>query len=141
MSKSIAFILSNASAVTNLLADAADSVSTLYNPQGQNLPCVVVLEDNVEDFGSYSSPSEGDKVSVTVYAIAKQQYDGDSEKGAYDIVNQCRKTMEASADGTYNGETVSFIRKEGGIVSEYVDWAGSDVVTCYQRFTMWREVD
>ena len=140
MSRSIAFILSNESDVTDLLADGANSVTTLFTEQQDNLPYIVIIEEDVEPTDDYSESSEKDEVTFTVYAYAAQEYDGASGKGSRDIIDQVRSTLEAASAGTYNTEVISDIRKLGGVSADYVNWGKGNLIEAQQTFTMWRDV-
>ena len=140
MSKAVAFILSNNSDVTDLLNGGAAGVNTLYVEQEDQLPYVVIMEEDLEDLASFDSASDVDIVRFTVYAFARQEYTGSTVVGARDIITQVRQTLEAASAGTYNTEVISTIRKEGGVDGDYVTIGSKRVVMAQQTFTMWRNV-
>ncbi|MGH1436561.1 MAG: tail completion protein gp17 [Lewinella sp.] len=135
MSKAIAYILNNASDVTDLVT----TVTTLRKEQGENLPYIIIEEEDVVAHDSMTSASTIDEVSFTITAVAKLEYT-DTSEGARDILDQVRQTLESTSDGTYNGETVKSIRKEGGVSAFMIQEGAGNVVEAEQRYTMWRTV-
>lgn len=100
--KSIINILENASGVTTLLTNGADSIFIDIEPQEEVAPYIVIMSEIVDPNSTFSGENL-DEYLVTVYSVAAQKYTGNSVVGAWDISEQVRSALVGQT-GSFGGE-------------------------------------
>lgn len=135
--KSIAYILSNDSDVTTLLADGADSVQTLFQEQEGSLPYLVVMEMAAEEtYETFSGASTVDDVQFSVFVVSKTEH---GTNGAKTILDQVRRTLEAVGRGSYGGEIIKQIRYTGEYSAGMFQAGRGNIVEAEMGFMCFRE--
>lgn len=100
--KSVINILENASGVTALLNNGADSIFMQREPQKEAPPYIVIMSEIVDTNSTYSGENL-DEWNVSVHVVSDRVYTSNSVNGCWDIAQQVRSAMVGST-GTYDGE-------------------------------------
>jgi hypothetical protein len=105
MSNAIKDILDNASAVTNDLANGADSIMHLIEGQGEAVPYIILQSSIVNPNGTQTGQVI-DEWDVSVFIISNYLYDEGASIGVHTIGANVRTALHDTS-GTYAGENVA----------------------------------
>lgn len=114
--KGVIYILANATAVTDLLANGASSIFEEDAPQGENIP-YLIMSSSRNPTNTYST-TRTDDVEVGVFTYATVQYTSGSNIGRWEISRAVRSALESASAAVYDGDNIAeiYLQSEDGYV-------------------------
>jgi hypothetical protein len=129
--QSIHTILRASTAVTDLLADGADSVMHLMETQGGRNPYICIDSDG-EPLGTFEDTVTEEEINLTITIISDWQYTNGANVGAWNIGQQVKALLEVST-GTYGLEEIKKINYQGYNIQQFNN-AARDKVLLEQEY-------
>lgn len=124
-------ILTQATAVTSLLASGTDSVMHLMETHGAPNP-YICIDSEGDAIGSFEATVTEEEVNLTITIIADWQYTKGSNVGAWQVGQAVKAALEA-ASGTYGSEQIKRISYQGYNFQNYPN-ASRDKVLLEQEY-------